>query len=73
MKTLFVTGTALVVTAVPTFAAETYTLTSVTDEVSAAKVAIIAAVGIPAGAGMLLMATKFGGKWLIKVMKSFAS
>jgi len=48
-------------------------LTDVTDGITAAEVAIIAAVAIPVTAGLGLMAIKFGGKFLVKLMKSFSS
>lgn len=45
-------------------------LTPVTNGITAAKVAILAAVGIPIAVGMALMSLKWGGRFLVGVMKT---
>ena len=60
--------------AVPAHAQNTTVdLTAVTDGVSALKVALLSAAGAVIAAGIGLMAVKFGGKWVVRVFKSFSS
>lgn len=48
-------------------------LSAVTDGVSSLKTATLAAAATVIAAGIALMAVKFGGKWVVRVFKSFTS
>ena len=48
-------------------------LTAVTDGVGALKTATLAAAATIIPMGILLMSVKFGGKWVVRVFKSFTS
>jgi hypothetical protein len=48
-------------------------LTAVTDAIAELKTALLAAAAIAIAAGLAVFAVKFGGKWVVKVWKSFAS
>ncbi|MBI2510510.1 MAG: hypothetical protein HYV96_00905 [Opitutae bacterium] len=51
----------------------TIDLTAVTDGVGELKTALLAAAALAIAAGLAVFAVKFGGKWVVKVWKSFAS
>jgi len=48
-------------------------LTAVTDGIDDIKAALVTAAGLAIAAGIALMAIKFGGRWVVKVFKSFSS
>lgn len=47
-------------------------LAPVTDSIGELKTALLAAAALAIGAGLAVFAVKFGGKWVVKVWKSFA-
>lgn len=47
-------------------------LTAVTDGITDLKSAALTAAGVVIAAGIGLMAVKFGGRWVVKVFKSFS-
>ena len=48
-------------------------LSAVTDGATEIKTAVLAAGALVIAAGIALMAVKFGGKWVMRVFKSFSS
>lgn len=60
----------LAMLSVPAHAA--YDLTDVTDEITLLKGDILTAAVIAITAGIALMAVKFGGRWLVRLFKSFS-
>lgn len=48
-------------------------LSGVTGGIDSLKTAVVTAAALVITAGMSLMAIKFGGRWIVKVFKSFSS
>lgn len=48
-------------------------LSPVTDGVDGVKTAVLGVAATVIGAGLALMAVKFGGKWVVRLFKSFSS
>jgi hypothetical protein len=66
-------GVASAIVSNPAHAQSTVDLSAVTDGVDDLKTAVLAAGAIVIGAGIALAAVKFGGKWVLRLFKSFSS